>query len=532
MFLQAKDIAYRLPHQETLLTNINLVINKGDKIALVGPNGSGKTTLLKILAKLEKPTYGKLESKGRAYYLPQVTSVAKYEDKTVYDLLNAELEDWWEALNIMERLGSPVKAETKIKTLSGGEITKLYLAVGLALKPDLLLLDEPTNHMDLTSKLKLAKILNQYKGAVVIVSHQPYFLDQVVRKVWQLENKGLNSYGGNYSFYREQKKKEELRLEQEHEVARKEHKKAERSLEVEKKRAQRSKQIGKKLKEEGGIPKIQLGYFADKADQTAGKRKKNLEGKLEQSQERLDQTRAYKKDLIKPSLQTEDTRKQYRLLELDDVNLEIKGSTIVEDIDLLLYFGQRILIAGPNGAGKSALVKAIINYNQNQTDQPYQLQKGKVWLKPDLGTVYVDQLYSLVDLKKSVWQNMVSYNKKVAKDKIRQHLARFLFYTEVDIKKLGQDLSGGELVRLVMAMVTLKKIDVLILDEPTNNLDVDSVEELIKAINQFKGALVVISHDVDFLKQISIKEVYKMANGRFTKVDSLPTEEGFVEKIA
>jgi len=231
--LLAENLAYELSLDRTLFQKIQVSIETSDafgkthgrqRIALVGRNGVGKSTLLKILAGQISPSAGSVLRNGVVYYLPQISTIKReITVDTVLNFLISTSDEWWKIEDILQtQFDTNIDLSLPITNLSGGELTKLFLAIGLAQEPNLLLLDEPTNHMDLQALESLRQFLQNFTGAFVIVSHKPFFLDQVTQVTWELTPVGIKVYGGNFSQYREQK---EIELEvaiRSHEVARKE----------------------------------------------------------------------------------------------------------------------------------------------------------------------------------------------------------------------------------------------------------------------------------------------------------------------
>jgi ATPase subunit of ABC transporter with duplicated ATPase domains len=212
--LLAENLAYELSSMKTLFQEVQVSIEVGDasgrthqRIALVGRNGVGKSTLLKILAGQISPSTGSVWRNGNVYYLPQISTIKKeITADTVLNFLMSISDEWWKIEEILQaQFQTTLDLSLPIANLSGGELTKLFLAIGLAQEPNLLLLDEPTNHMDLQALENLRQFLQNFTGAFVIVSHKPFFLDQVTKVTWKLTPAGVNIYGGNFSWYREQK---------------------------------------------------------------------------------------------------------------------------------------------------------------------------------------------------------------------------------------------------------------------------------------------------------------------------------------
>jgi ATPase subunit of ABC transporter with duplicated ATPase domains len=204
-YLIAENLSYTLDSTEFLFQKIHLSLSANDRIALIGSNGVGKSTLLKLLSGQIQLTQGLLTRQGSTYYLPQISTIRDaIQAETVFDFLNQISSEWWEIEQRLETtFNTSLDLSIQMQDLSGGELTQLFLAVSLARSPDLLLLDEPTNHLDYQALEELRQVLCQFAGGFVIVSHKPFFLDQVTNTTWELTSEGLQVYGGNYSLYRD-----------------------------------------------------------------------------------------------------------------------------------------------------------------------------------------------------------------------------------------------------------------------------------------------------------------------------------------
>ncbi|MBD0314762.1 MAG: ABC-F family ATP-binding cassette domain-containing protein, partial [Microcoleus sp. T3-bin5] len=358
-----------------------------------------------------------------------------------------------------------------IASLSGGELTKLFLAIGLSQQPNVLLLDEPTNHMDYLALEELSQFLKQFDGAFVIVSHKPFFLDQVVDTTWELTPLGVSVYGGNFSLYREQKQAEiEARL-RSHEVAKKELKRAKATAMQEQQRAAQSRRNGRQKFLSGSIDKTAAGCLKRKAEVTAGKLKQKHEAAITDATQKVVQTKVRTNKAT--SIQLEQTSQKHKnLIEIQGANLWVANRLLIENIQFHLASGERIAIAGANGSGKSSLAKAILKREGTHAF----LESGEVLVSPTMNVVYLDQTYELVNRDFTILENIEAANPGLEYQLIRQQLGHFLFFND-DVYKSASVLSGGELARLALAMLGISKIDLLILDEPTNNLDIPTVEQ-------------------------------------------------------
>ncbi len=518
--LLAENLAYELSATRSLFKNVQVNIGEGDRprIALVGSNGVGKSTLLKILAGQLNPTTGSVTRNGTVYYLPQISTIKQnIKADTVLDFLSSVSEEWWKIEEILQaQFSTTLNLSLPLFNLSGGELTKLFLAIGLSFEPQVLLLDEPTNHMDLMALESLRAFLNDFEGAFVIVSHKPFFLDQVTDITWQLTPEGVKVYGGNFSLYREQKEIElEARL-RSHEVARKELKRAKTTTLQEQQRAAQSRKKGQQLA--GSIPRIVAGAMKRRAEVTAGIAKQKHEAAVANATQKVTQTKV--RTTKATSIQLEQTsQKRRNLIDIQGANLCVGQNLLLENIQLHISSGDRIAIAGANGSGKSSLAKAILHRHTTTA----LLESGKILLAPTMQAVYLDQTYELVNPEQTILENMQAANLNLNYQLLRQQLGHFLFKYD-DVHKSASVLSGGELARLAIAMISISQIDLLILDEPTNNLDIETVDQMVEGINEYQGALWIISHDLDFLSRINITQAYKLSEQELQQTTYLPSE--------
>ncbi len=388
-------------------------------------------------------------------------------------------------------------------------------AIALSQNPSVLLLDEPTNHLDYQGLEELRRSLQTFPGAFVIVSHKPLFLDQVAQTIWELTPDELDVYGGNFSAYREQKQRERDARERSHEVARKQLRQAKASAMREQQRAAQSQRNGHLQAD--SMPTIVAGAYKRKAEVTAGKQKLKHEKAVAIATQKVAETKV--KTTKATVIQLEERSHNHRnLLEIPGASLWIGDRLLVNPMQFQLRYGDRVAIAGTNGSGKSSLIRAILGYPTEAM-----LKSGEVLLAPNLSAAYLDQSYELVDRQRTVLENMQSANPSLEYQLVRQQLGHFLFGDRI-ISKSTSALSGGELARLVLAMISVSAIDLLILDEPSNNLDITTVNQMVNAMNDYKGALAVIFHDVEFLSRIRINRAFKIHRQRMERTIHLPVE--------
>ncbi|AFY50512.1 ATPase component of ABC transporters with duplicated ATPase domain [Nostoc sp. PCC 7524] len=526
--LLAENLACKLSLERTLFQGVNVSIDARHRIGLVGRNGIGKSTLLKMFAGQINPTIGSIWRHGIVYYLPQ-TSTIKQELQTeiVIDFLMSIAEDWWQIDDILQtKLQTKIDLSLPIASLSGGEFTKLFLAIGLSQQPDLLLLDEPTNHMDLPALESLKEFLVSFSGAFVIVSHKPFFLDQVADITWELTPASIKIYGGNFSDYLQQK---DLELEvalRSHELARKELKLVQTAAQQEQQRAAQTHRNGRAKCLNGSIDRMSAGLIKTRAEASAGNAKKKHEVAVAKATQQLADTKVKTTKVTTIQLE-EKSHKRRNLIDIQGANLWVSERLLMQNIQLHICSGDRISIIGANGSGKSSLVKAILGTDT----QVAVLKSGEVSLATGITSVYLDQSYELVNRQQTVLANMQTANPSLSYQQLRQQLGHFLFKYD-DVYKSASVLSGGELARLAIAMISISQIDLLILDEPTNNLDIDTVEQMVSAINGYQGAIWVISHDIDFLSRINITQSFYVKDQYLQMTIHLPrTHQQYYQEL-
>ena len=556
----AKPLVVQNIHKEygdrVVLNNVSISINTSDRIALVGKNGSGKSTLMRIAAGLETSDKGSVINPGlrvgflgqdftldneKSVYKVATEGVSEFTDllqkfeqmSENYQSNNSKfVENYTRTLDILQRndafkipdrvstvlknLGIDHDLKSKVSTLSGGQIVRLALARILISKPDILLLDEPTNHLDLHANLWLRNFLNSWDGGFVVVSHDRDFLNEVTKSTWELEEGRIEQFGGNYNFYKEQKGLKESA--QEREVVRlgKEVRKAKKKIEKEKERAAHSARRDLSRNPED-LDRFRAHYFKERAEKSAGRNKGVSEDKHSELSEQLRQSKRKIPQRISPDMTESETHKGKILFSAKDISCSYGDNVVIEQASINISFGDRIALFGNNGAGKSTLILGLIGSDSVHVD-------GDLESSSNINVQYMDQNYRFVDRNKTVLENMQNAAPSTNVDDLRVHLARFLFRQGTDVTKMARVLSGGEIARLALAMISLQPIDLLILDEPTNNLDVSSIEEVESVLSNFKGAILVVSHDITFLKNIGIQESYVVADKNLKHLISNPND--------
>ena len=502
---------------EVLFDNINLQVDERDRIALVGKNGAGKSTLLKILVGEEEPTSGEINKK-KDISLSYLAQDSRFEsENTIYDemlhvfddlrrtekqLRQMELEmgeKSGEDLNKLmldyDRLSenfrqaggftyeADIRAilngfkfdesmwQMKIAELSGGQNTRLALAKMLLEKPNLLVLDEPTNHLDIETIAWLENYLVNYSGALIIVSHDRYFLDKVATITLDLTKHSLDRYVGNYSRFVELK---------------------------DQKLATEEKNYEKQQKEIAALEDfVNRNLVRASTTKRAQSRRKQLE-----KMERLDKPETGKKS-ANMTFQSEKTSGNV-VLTVENAAIGYDGEILSEPISLDLRKMNAVAIVGPNGIGKSTFIKSIV-------DQiPF--IKGEKRFGANVEVGYYDQTQSKLTPSNTVLDELWNDFKLTPEVEIRNRLGAFLFSGD-DVKKSVGMLSGGEKARLLLAKLSMENNNFLILDEPTNHLDIDSKEVLENALIDFDGTLLFVSHDRYFINRVATHVLELSENG-------------------
>lgn len=495
-----------------IFENISLEIKNGERVGLVGRNGSGKTTIFQLLTGMESLDAGAIHMK-KGTRIGHVAQIPKFdEDMTVYDVLSSafktekELEREMRTLEknmaeerepsalqkLMERYGviqekfaflggyeieaNLMKVANGLQVtelfprsfleLSGGEQTKVSLAYMLLQKPDLLLLDEPTNHLDLFAVEWLEQFLKEYNGTVMVISHDRYFLDEVVTKIFDLEDGEIHVYHTNYSQFVEEK---EERLLQEFQA-----------YQEQQKKIKKMKEAIKRLRE--------WANQANPPNEGLHKRARSMERALERI-EKLKKPILERKQM---GLQFEGQERSGKdVVVMKEVSKGFAGHLLFNEASLHVRFQERAAIVGRNGTGKTTLLKLLL--------EEIEPDAGEIRIGSSVKIGYLSQ-HAYGNVKSNVLEAFREYV-AVTEGEARHILAKFLFYGPAVFKKVTQ-LSGGEKMRLRLAQLMYQDINFLILDEPTNHLDIESREVLEEALEQYNGTILAVSHDRYFLNKL------------------------------
>ena len=508
---------------DSILEDVSFTVNEGDKIGIIGINGTGKTTLFKIISGVygydngdiytaKDCEIGYLEQNMNFHsentildevlevfrdlidmetYLRNLElKIAEEGEKSNSDDLDKLMNEYSHKLELFaDKNGYGYKSEAKgvlkglgfsdndmnkpISILSGGEKTRILLGKLLLKKPTLLMLDEPTNHLDSEAIEWLELFLKQYKGTVMLISHDRYFLDQVVNRTFEIHNKKLKTYNGNYSKFLELSRVEkELELKK-YEDQQKDLKKQEESIERLKAYG-REKHLKRARSKEKALDKIDV----------------------------LDKPEAYRKRArieFNPSIVSGND-----VLQVRDVSMGYGNRILFKDLNLDIYREEKVALIGANGIGKSTLFKIIMN-------EIIPLS-GNVTLGTNVNVSYFHQEQKTLNLDNTIIDEIWDSNKHLTQTQIRSMLGAFLFEDEEVFKKIST-LSGGERARVAILKLILSNANFLLLDEPTNHLDIDSKEVLEEALSSYTGTIFTISHDRYFLNTVVDKILVLDENG-------------------
>lgn len=428
-----------------------LRINEGERIGLAGKNGSGKTTLLKILANKLTPDKGTVTSYAHVDFLPQ-----------------------------LKRTDS---------TKSGGEITQEYIQEILNDSPTLLLADEPTNNLDTNHVRWVESRLKNWQGTYVIVSHDRSFLDNLCSKIWEIEDGKITAYTGNYSNYKQQKELEKEQKQLAYEKYDRKKRQLKEAIQIKEEKAQRATKKPKNVSNSEYRQKGAKTHYANK--------QKNLQNAATAFKSRLEQIETVEKQKehnpIEMNVLHNEKITRRVMIRIENVSGEIKDRILWEETNLYVHGGDKIAVIGANGSGKTTFLKKIIN------------QSDGVTLSPSVKIGYFAQNLNILDNKKSILEN-VKITSKQDEALIRTVLARLHFFDD-DVHKPIHVLSGGERVKVALAKLFVSDANTLILDEPTNYLDIEALEALEILLKEYDGTVIFVSHDRTFVKNIANRMV-------------------------
>ena len=539
MSISIQQISYIHPDKEVLFSDLNFAISKGQKLGLVGNNGCGKSTLLQIIAGQLSPSSGVIVRPDDLYYIPQ--HFGQYDSLTIAQALRIErkqqalhailsgdasnenfvvLDDDW---NIEERsiaaldlwgLGQ-FTLSYPMNLLSGGEKTRVFLAGMDIHHPSVVLMDEPTNHLDSSGRQRLYDWVEKCRSTLLVVSHDRTLLN-LLPEICELEKHQINYYGGNYEFYKEQKTLMQEALQQRIEEKEKALRIARKVARETAERRDKQNVRGEKNNIKKGVPRIVLNALQGKSEKSTSKlnsthqeKAEKLTGERNQLRSSLSPTATLKTDFNSSSLHTGKilvTAKEINFgyhpnSDSNDIqdNNDFKPQLWQTPISFQLKSGDRLRIEGANGSGKTTLLKLITGQLQPQ--------EGNL-TRMEFTYVYLNQEYSIIDDRNSILEQAYAFNNRnLPEHEIKIILNRYLFPAS-EWDKSCRKLSGGEKMRLAFCclMISNNTPDMFILDEPTNNLDIQSIEIITATIKNYTGTVIAISHDDYFIQEIGIEQ--------------------------
>ncbi len=460
-----------------LFTNVDLYINRGDKICLVGRNGCGKSTLLKVIAQEIEPDDAEffIQPGVRIGYMPQEPDFSGF--KTLREVVEAglpknEQNQTYRADKLIEYFA--INENQNPEQSSGGERRKAALARALINEPDILLLDEPTNHLDITTIEKLEDLIKKFSGAVIVISHDRMFLDHISQTTFWLDRGTLRRNNKGFGAFEEW---EDQVIEQE---------------------IIEQKALNKKIAEE--TEWLHKGVTA--------RRRRNM-GRLR----RLQQLRQERREQIKMTgsvnleVETADLRSKL-VIEAKHISKSFGDREIIKDFSIKVIKGNKIGIVGPNGSGKTTLIKLLTKRLEPDS--------GFVRIGKNLEEAYFDQNRITLDPKKTLWKTLCNEGDHIW---VRGHFRHVVAYLKDFLFKPDQaqcpvsTLSGGEKNRLMLAVALAKQSNFLVLDEPTNDLDMDTLDLLQEVLDDYEGTILIVSHDRDFMDKVATSLIYMRGDG-------------------
>ncbi|WP_199562638.1 ABC-F family ATP-binding cassette domain-containing protein [Pedobacter chinensis] len=522
MSITIRSLSYIHPDNEELFHELNLSIADGEKASLVGINGAGKSTLLQIIAGQIQPTSGEIFYAEKPWYVPQ--HLGEYDDLSIAGALEVEqkinalhailegdadpkhftdLEDDWE---IEEKVNKALEKwglgnfgpKQPLGTLSGGQKTKVFLAGIDIHHPDVILLDEPSNHLDAKTRKKLYTSILQSKATILVISHDKTLLN-LMNKTLELSKKGIEVFGGNFEFYRQQKAEKVNALHAQLNEQSKTLKQTEKKAQDMAYQRQKQESRGKTAGQSNSLPRIIAGGLKSKSERSTAKVLDAHNEKISNLADTIRETRAQiqQYQVLKINIGSSDLHPGKVLIDAENINFGYDGKFLWKGLTFQIRSGDRVQIEGENGAGKTTLLKIIT--------RQLELATGN-YMSPEFSYLYLDQDYTMINPKLTIYEQVQEYNSSGLEE---HEIKALLIYSQFDREAFDrkcEGLSGGEKMKLSLCCMSVSNHapDILILDEPTNNLDVQSLEVLTSAVKSFEGTLLVISHDEYFTSEIGI----------------------------
>lgn len=529
MNLIINNISYALPNREMLFRDISLSLPRGEKASLIGDNGSGKSTLLRILAGLEEPASGEIVKNGTLLYVPQhfgqynglsVAGALGIENKlnAMYAVLAGDisdenyrlLDDDWDienrALKALAGWGlNYVELSRPMSSLSGGEKTKIFLAGIDIFSPEIVLMDEPTNHLDISARAKLYGLIEKQNSAMLIVSHDRTLLN-LLGTTYELAGGRIERYGGNYDFYKSVREGKLSALENEIAEKRKSLKEAQRVAQRAMERRQKTESRGEEQKKREGTPRIMMNTLRSGSEKITAKVKsahaEKMAGIESELRDKCAELPAEKN--LKVKIENSGLHYGKKLVDAEGVNYDYGGGNLWKDpLSVEIFSGDRVVVGGGNGSGKTTLVRLLLGEAEPS--------EGNI-KRAEFSYIYIDQDYSMINNDLTLLEQVGEFNRRHLPDsEVKTELHRFLFPVASWDKKCGV-LSGGEKMRLIFCCMLISNDapDMIVLDEPSNNLDIKSLEIITSILRGYAGTLLVISHDAYFIAELGINKEIRL----------------------
>lgn len=472
--IQLKNIGFSFTHK-TCFLDFDAQILHGERIAIIGRNGCGKSTLLKIIQGICEPSYGEITIPDSVSfgYVPQLI-------------------------------------DTSV-TLSGGQRLNEALTHALSFDPNVLLLDEPTNHLDVANRKSLMRMLRGFSGTLLVVSHDVELLRNCIDTIWHIENGSIHVFSGRYDDYIREHRQRRVSIEQELSQLSKQKKEMHNALMKEQARASKSRAKGEKSMDNRKWPTAMSKAKALRGNETSGKKTADISQKKHELSEQLSGLHLH--DIITPTFSLNAMDLGHRtIVSIHNGNVGYSDrSPILFNLDFSLVTGDRVAIIGDNGSGKSTLIKAILN-------APAVVKTGD-WMMPTAADIgFLDQHYENLSPQNTVLDTIQELCPHWDHASTRRHLNEFLFRKNEEVNALVTTLSGGEKARLSLAQIAAKTPKLLVLDEMTNNLDLETREHVIEVLKNYPGVMIIISHDEDFLEAIGIHFSYHIKDGFLSEI--------------
>ena len=467
--IQLNRLCLSFPHK-TCFEEFSTQVHYGARIGIMGANGSGKSTLLKIIQGMVEPTSGNI--------IISDDIVLGYVEQLI------ENSDF----------------------ISGGECFNKALTEALSLHPNVLLLDEPTNHLDSHNRQSLMRTLKKYSGTLIIVSHDTEILRNCMDTLWHLHDGKISFFSGCYDDYMRELKTHHDSIQDTLTILDRQRKDVHQALMREQSRSTKSRSKGEKSIKQRKWPTVVSTAKASRGQETSGHKKAAIDHK---KQVLVDQLSTFRlPEILKPTFSLSSAELgEKTILSIQAGSVGYKDSSpILQDIHLTLHCGEKLVLQGRNGSGKSTLLKAILGQSH--------IIKSGMWLVPQSQNIgYLDQHYGTFNPHCSVLETIVSQRPDWDHKTLRRHLNDFLFRKNEEVNARVKQLSGGEKARLSLACIAAKTPHLLILDEVTNNLDLETKGHVTHVLKDYPGSIIVVSHDEGFLQDLGIESFYQIVNG-------------------